>query len=118
MRVRKQGVVVAAALSIVLIASACGGDDDDNDNSAASSDTTAATSSETTTASGDVTTPAEFEDYIGLTEAEATAKAEADGRTSRVVSRNGEDLAVTMDYQAERLNFTIVDDKVSLVTLG
>ena len=116
MRVRKQGIAVAAALSLVLVASACGGDDDD-DNGAASTDTTAAASSETTTAS-DVTTPAEYEDYIGLTEEEATAKAEADGKVSRVVSRNGEDLAVTMDYNAERLNFTIVDDKVSLVTLG
>jgi hypothetical protein len=117
MRVRRKGIAVVAALSLTLFAAACGGDDDDDD-SAASTETTAATSSETTTASGDVTTPAEFEDYIGLTEEEATAKAEADGKVSRVVSRNGEDLAVTMDYNAERLNFTIVDDKVTLVTLG
>ena len=81
MRVRTKGIAVAAALSLTLVATACGGDDDDDNNSAAATETTAAASSETTTAS-DVTTPAEYQDYIGLSEADATAKAEADGKVS------------------------------------
>ncbi|MEE9415254.1 MAG: META domain-containing protein [Acidimicrobiales bacterium] len=55
---------------------------------------------------------------IGLTEAAAGELADAAGRPWRVVSRDGEDFAVTLDYSEDRLNFTVVDDKVVNVEIG
>jgi hypothetical protein len=101
---------------LVVGGTACGGDDDDDASSAATS--TAAAATTTTTAGSDSGTSAEFTDYIGLTVADATAKADADDRASRVVDEDGESLPVTMDFDETRLNFTVVEGKVTKVTTG
>ena len=109
------GAVVAL---LVVGAAACGGDDDDDSASAATTTSAAATTTTTTgSASG---TSAEFSAYIGLTVADATAKADADAdnRASRVVEEDGKSLPVTMDFDETRLNFTVVDGKVTKVTTG
>jgi hypothetical protein len=51
-------------------------------------------------------------DYIGLTEAEAGARAEAAGLTTRVVGVDGMDLVVTMDLRPDRLNLMLFDGVV------
>jgi hypothetical protein len=51
-------------------------------------------------------------DYIGLTETEADARAEAAGLTTRVVGVDGMDLAVTMDFRPDRLNLMVFDGVV------
>lgn len=51
-------------------------------------------------------------EYIGMTEAEARSKAANEGRSARVVERNGEALPVTMDLVDGRLNFSVRDDRV------
>jgi len=56
--------------------------------------------------------------YVGLTEADAMDMAETEGVTARVISRDGEGLAVTMDYSEDRLNFNVEDDVVIAVTRG
>lgn len=57
-------------------------------------------------------------DYIGLSEADAISKAQADGLTYRIVARDGESFPVTLDFNAQRLNFTITNGKVTNVTFG
>ena len=106
------GAVVAL---LVVGAAACGGDDDDDSASAATTTSAAATTTTAGSASG---TSDEFSAYIGLTVADATAKADADGRASRVVEEDGKSLPVTMDFDETRLNFTVVDGKVTKVTTG
>lgn len=100
---------------LVIGGAACGGDDDDDASSAATTTSSAVT---TTTAGSDSGTSAEFTGYIGLTVADATAKADDDNRASRVVEEDGESLPVTMDFDETRLNFTVVDGKVTKVTTG
>jgi hypothetical protein len=51
-------------------------------------------------------------DYVGLTEAEADARAQAAGLTTRVVGVDGVDLAVTMDLRPDRLNLMLFDGVV------
>ena len=51
-------------------------------------------------------------EYIGMSEEEALEQAEEDGEVARVVSRDGEDLPVTMDFMPDRLNFTIEEGVV------
>lgn len=52
------------------------------------------------------------DEYIGLSEADALAKAEANNKAARVVERDNEDLPVTMDYSPGRLNFYVKDGEV------
>lgn len=54
-------------------------------------------------------------DYIGLSERQAFTKAEDEGRTVRVVAREGESLPVTMDFVDGRLNLTIQNGVVHRV---
>jgi hypothetical protein len=51
-------------------------------------------------------------EYIGLTEADAGARAEAAGLTTRVVGVDGMDLVVTMDFRPDRLNLMVFDGVV------
>jgi hypothetical protein len=51
-------------------------------------------------------------DYIGLTEAEADARSEAAGLTTRAVGIDGMDLVVTMDFRPDRLNLMLFDGLV------
>jgi heat shock protein HslJ len=57
-------------------------------------------------------------EVLGRTEAEAQAAVEGAGLTFRVVSRDGEGLAVTDDYSVSRINVAIVDDEVTEATIG
>ncbi len=50
--------------------------------------------------------------YVGLSEADAEAKAAADGVPFRVVMRDGEPQMVTMDYRPGRINATVENDIV------
>jgi hypothetical protein len=93
---------------MLVVGAACGGDDDDDD----------ASSAATTTSSAAANQNDEFEDYIGLTVDEATALAESESRPARVVEEDGESLPVTMDFIENRLNFVVVDGKVTEVTTG
>lgn len=60
----------------------------------------------------------ETDDYLGLTETNATTKATEKGHTYRVVAKDGEYYAVTMDYQPSRLNFSIISGVVNSTTCG
>lgn len=57
-------------------------------------------------------------ELVGLTESGAIETAKANGWESRVVSRDGVDLAVTMDYRMDRVNLTVVDDVVTASKVG
>ena len=50
--------------------------------------------------------------YIGLTEQTALDKAQAENKPARIVVRDGEPLAVTMDFMPGRLNLSVRDGKV------
>ncbi len=102
--------MVAGALALTVLIGACGDDDSD-----ASSSTT---TTSTTPSSAPLTAVDEFPEYLGLTEAEAAAQAESDGVPSRVIQREGEELAVTLDFNPDRLNFVIEDGVVVSVTTG
>lgn len=56
--------------------------------------------------------------YLGLSENQATVKAKAEGREFRITSRNGEYYNVTMDFNSERLNFSIENDKIKSAGCG
>lgn len=56
--------------------------------------------------------------YIGMSELAAAALAKKEGQPSRVVSVDGQSGIITMDYLPERLNFTVVDGKITKVTRG
>jgi hypothetical protein len=56
-------------------------------------------------------------DYIALTQAEAEDRAEAAGLTARVLGVDGMDLAVTMDFQPNRLNLMLFDGTVVAAAL-
>ena len=53
--------------------------------------------------------------YIGLTEQTALDKAQAENKPARIVERDGEPLAVTMDFMPGRLNLSVNDGKVDKV---
>lgn len=58
------------------------------------------------------------QELVGLSEKDAVARAESQGWLVRVVSRDGEDFAVTADYSSARVNLTIVKDAVTAVYVG
>jgi len=55
---------------------------------------------------------------VGLSERASELCAEINGWGYRVVQRDGEDFAVTMDYRSNRINVKIKDDEVTEVTVG
>lgn len=55
--------------------------------------------------------------YIGLSEADALAKAKHDNTPARVVERDGEELPVTMDFAFGRHNLYLKDGKVYKVEI-
>lgn len=59
-----------------------------------------------------------IEQMIGLPEDEAIAMAEAEGYPVRIESRNGEEFALTQEFEEGRFNLTIVDDLVESVRIG
>lgn len=54
-------------------------------------------------------------EYIGLSEAEATAKADQNNLTYRVIARDDETIPITMDYRPDRMNFTVQNGQVTKV---
>jgi hypothetical protein len=100
-----------AALSIVVLAplalGACGSDDDTSDTTTASDTSAGGAASGSCVGAGD-----SVDGYVGLTEEEATTKAETDGLTIRVVGIDGECQAATMDLRDDRVNIDLVDGVV------
>ena len=95
-------LVVVPVIALVLGISSCGDDDDD------------AADEATTETSVGVDVP----DVVGETVDEATATLEAAGLSMRVVRRDGEDLATTMDFVEDRVNVAVEtqDDGTEVVT--
>lgn len=62
--------------------------------------------------------PEDAERLIGLSEVDAVTEAESQGWDVRVVSRDGEDFPITMDYSTGRVNLTVEDDVVTKVYVG
>lgn len=71
----------------------------------------------TTYTNPDQAVGASAEEYIGLSEGEALAKAQASGKVARVVERDGEALPVTMDFMQGRLNLQVKDGSVYMVQI-
>ena len=96
-----RALVVATVMAFAMTASACGDDDD--------------SSADTTTAE---TLGADIPDVVGESVADATATLEDAGLTLRVVRRDGEDLAGTMDFVETRVNVAVEtqDDDTEVVT--
>jgi hypothetical protein len=93
--------VVVPVVAIALGFSACGDDEDSSDDVAA-----------------EETAPTDVPDVIGDSFEDATATLEEAGLTLRVVRRDGEDLAVTMDFVEDRVNVAVEtqDDGTEMVT--
>ncbi len=51
-------------------------------------------------------------DYVGLSETDALAKAKSEGVAARVVEHDGKSMAVTMDFVFNRHNLYVKDGKV------
>lgn len=60
----------------------------------------------------------DLEPYLGLTEREAGALADDEGRPWRVSEIDGEPQIVTLDFSSDRVNFAITDGVVVAVTTG
>ena len=93
-------LVLMPMIAMALGISSCGDDD----------------SSEDTTS--EVTEAADVPDVVGDSVEDATATLEAAGLTLRVVRRDGEDLATTMDFVDDRVNVAVEtqDDGTEVVT--
>jgi len=55
---------------------------------------------------------------LGMSERSSQACAAANKWGYRVISRDGEDFPVTLDYRMDRINVTVVADKVTAVSIG
>ncbi|MDW3214746.1 MAG: hypothetical protein R8G01_12150 [Ilumatobacteraceae bacterium] len=95
--------------SVLLVPSACGSDDDSPAPGVSSdvSDPVDGAAPCLTAEQGD---PAP--DYVGLDEAEAQELANSEGLTMRVVGRDGECDAITLDLRDDRVNVDLVDGVV------
>src|SRR5262245_5666945 len=87
-------------VAVTLALGACGDDDSSSD------------------ATTEETSAADVPDVVGQSVDDATATLEAAGLTLRVVQRDGEDLAVTMDFVENRVNVAVEtqDDGTETVT--
>ena len=95
------GILAAAGVT------ACG---DGSDNSVSARDQTR----ETTTTEAPSTAP----EYVSLSKQAAIAKAESEGRPWRISSENGESFPATLDYNPERVNFDINQNRVTAANFG
>lgn len=95
-------VVVVPVIALALGISSCGDDDDASGN----------VTTEETVAAADVP------DVVGDSVEDATATLEEAGMSLRVVRRDGEDLAATMDFVDDRVNVAVEtqDDGTEVVT--
>lgn len=53
-----------------------------------------------------------------MSEAKAKATATANGFTTRVIERDGEQFPATMDYRPDRINLVVTDGSVTKATVG
>jgi hypothetical protein len=97
-----RALVLATVVALGIMTSACGDDDDSS-------------STDTTT---DGTVGVDIPDVVGESVDDATATLENAGLTLRVVRRDGEDLAATMDFVETRVNVAVEtqDDDTEVVT--
>lgn len=95
-------LVETTVLALAIMVSACSDDDDSS-------------SADTTTAE---TLDIDIPDVVGESVEDATATLEGAGLTLRVVRRDGEDLATTMDFVETRVNVAVEtqDDGTEVVT--
>ena len=58
-------------------------------------------------------------ELVGMTVADAEAKAKANGCSMRVTRRDGEDLPATADYRSDRISVAVTDGEVvEVIGLG
>jgi len=119
---------------MIFVLTSCGGGSADTDTDTAGSGSVVGSSPVTTTKTSVVDLPttnvpvsiyedkvvsdAEASSLVGMTEAAALREVQARGWRVRVVGRDGELYAVTMDYSAGRLNFTITNGVITACTVG
>jgi hypothetical protein len=119
---------------MIVVLAACGGGSADEEADAAGSGSVVGSSPVTTTKTSVVDLPptnvpvsiyedkvisnAEAASLVGMAEAEALREVQARGWRVRVVGRDGEMYAMTMDYSAGRLNFTITNGVITACTVG
>jgi hypothetical protein len=60
----------------------------------------------------------EDSEFLGLTEREGADRAGAEGLSPRVISVDGRPRPATKDYRPDRINFEIVDGRITAVTRG
>jgi hypothetical protein len=97
----------------LFVLGACGSSNKSSSSPPTSTPTTRAATSTTSGASDP-----KYAEYIGLTVEAATAKAKAEGHPSRVIEKDGVSLPASLDYNPDRLNFTVNDNKVIKVATG
>jgi hypothetical protein len=127
-------VAAVALVSMITVLTACGGGSADEEADAAGSGSVVGSSPVTTSKTSVVDLPttnvpvsiyedkvisnAEAASLVGMTEAAALREVQARGWRVRVVGRDGEMYAMTMDYSAGRLNFTITNGVITACTVG
>lgn len=120
--------VATAAVAVGLVAgaaglAACGSDGSEPAASSNASSSTTTAASDATTTADDATDdglPAKVEMadaqvLIGMSEADAQAKADDAGWTLRVSRIDGEDLPSTNDYNPQRVNVSVTDGEVDAI---
>ncbi len=97
-----RALVIATVMAMTLGISACGGDDDDSSDDAATEESIAV----------------DIPEIIGDSVEDATSTLEDAGFTLRVVKRDGEELAATLDFLENRVNVAVEtqDDGTEVVT--
>ena len=113
-KARSRLATAVAALTLVIALPACGNGDDSTP--AASSSSSSSSTKEPPMSSAGVDQMAAS--VVGMSEDDAVKAIHDAGYTSRVVERDGEKFAVTMDLQPDRINLTVTDDKVTKATVG
>ena len=129
-----RSTAAVALASMIFVLTSCGGGSADTATDAAGSGSVVGSSPVTTSATSVVDLPttnvpvsiyadkvisnAEAASLVGMTEAAALREVQARGWRVRVVGRDGELYAVTMDYSAGRLNFTITNGVITACTVG
>ena len=130
-----RSTAAVALASMIFVLTSCGGSADTaTDTGTAGSGSVVGSSPVTTSATSVVDLPttnapvsiyadkvisnAEAASLVGMTEAAALREVQARGWRVRVVGRDGELYAVTMDYSAGRLNFTITNGVITACTVG
>lgn len=56
--------------------------------------------------------------FLGLTEKEGADRADSEGLSHRVLSVDGQPRPATKDYRPDRINFEIVNGRITSVTRG